>query len=282
MSLTIKRLAHGLGARVDGLDPRTQSKDDIAEVRAAWLEHQVLVLSDMEMTPEEHIALTRPFGELELHPDPGVRGTEYPELFRVTNAVTNGKRSLSETVARGWHSDGAYTNRPPTASLLHCRALPKVGGTTWFANQYLAYETLSPALKEIVEQLYVVNNIFHAPSVKARPRADMERAVAANPPVVHKVVRVHPETGRKALYLNELVSEKFDGWTEEESEGLLKYLFAHSTRPEFVYRHDWRLNDVVMWDNRCTVHFAPADYDPAELRDMWRSTLKGEPLGHYA
>jgi len=282
MNLEIRRLAYGLGAEIRGLNPKVQSAEEINAVRAAWLEHLVVVFTEMDMSLEEHIALSRHFGELLAHPNPGVRDDARPEVMRVTNLVENGKRSNTANVGRKWHSDGAYRTNPPTASLLHCRAIPDVGGDTWFTNMYMAYETLSETMRNIIDELYVVNSIARAASVKERGPHEVDRALAENPPVVHKLVREHPETGRKALYLNETVTEKILGMTEEESEGLLKYLYTHSVRSEFTFRHKWRVDDLVMWDNRCTMHLAPKDYHSDQLRDMRRTTLKGVTIGRFA
>lgn len=280
MPIEVKRLAFGLGARVTGVMPVESLTDgDVAAIRAAWLEHLVVVFPDMDMTIEQHIAFGRRFGELELHGDRGLRGDTYPEVFRVTNRVVDGKRSHTAHIGRKWHSDGAFTLRPSAGSLLHCRAIPEVGGNTLFTNMYMAYESLSPALRNVLDTLSVVNDSSLAPEYKIMDPDHVARAIRDNPPVVQPMVRVHPETGRKALYLNELLTREIDGMTRQESAGLLNFLYAHSVKAEFVYRHVWRVNDVVLWDNRCGMHLAPADYDPDALRDMCRVTLAGERIG---
>ena len=276
--LRLSRLAFGLGAEVTGVDASQPVADDtIAEIRRAWLEHVVLVFPDQNLDLPQHIAFSRRFGTLEAHPAKQYRHKDHSEIFEVTNRIVDGKKSLTAEVGRKWHSDGAFTVRPPTGSLLHCRQLPSVGGDTWFANMTAAYDKLSPALKNMVDGLSVVNDLGSYTAVR-----QLDDHVHDNPPVVQPMVRIHAETGRKALYLNETVTRQIHGMTREESAGLLQYLFAHSVRPEFTYRHRWRRHDLVLWDNRCAMHLAAGDYDPAEVRQMYRTTLEGEPSGFVA
>ena len=280
MMIKVRRLAYGLGAEVLGVDPsRAQDAATVVAIRAAWLEHLVLVFPGMDMTVAQHVEFSRHFGELEAHPVAGLRDEDHPEMFRVTNRVTAGKRSETAEAGRVWHSDGAYTLRPPTGGFLHCHARPDVGGDTWFTNMYRAYDTLSATLKGIADRLSVVNDLGAIPATKRRDTVKLAQAMRENPPVVQPMVRVHSETGRKALYLSEAVTRRIDGMSEEESRGLLQYLFAHSVRPEFTFRHTWRLHDLVLWDNRCAMHLAPPDFDQGQLREMFRTTLVGEPMG---
>ena len=280
MAIDVKRLAYGLGAEVRGANPtRPLSPETVRDIRDAWLEHSVLVFPGMEMTIEQHIAFSRNFGELEQHPIPAARHPDHPEVMVVTNkAAADGKPSITAETGRQWHSDGAFTLRPPTGSLLHCREIPSVGGDTWFTSMYMAYDTLSSTMKDLVGRLSVVNSLSHQTRTRD-PNQDVRKDV---PAVIQAMVRVHPETGRKALYLNETVTIRIDGMTHEEGAGLLRYLFDHSVRAEFTYRHHWRPYDLVMWDNRCTMHLAPKDYREGEPRYMCRTTLVGEPSGRLA
>jgi len=281
MSLAIQRLAYGLGAAVTGIDiSQPLGTDVVAEIQAAWMEHLVLVFPGQHLDMAQHIAFSRHFGELELHPEKHYRHPQYPEIFEITNRSVNGKRSETAEVGRSWHSDGAFTLRPPTGSLLYCREIPEYGGDTWFANMYLAYDRLSDTMKRVIDGLEVVNDLAHYMDVKNRDPGKTADHLRDNPPVVQPLVRVHPVTGRKALYLNETVTRQIHGMTPAESEGLLRFLFAHQVRPEFTYRHRWQRNDLVMWDNRCTMHLAPKDYDHSQLRLMCRTTLIGAPLGY--
>jgi taurine dioxygenase len=280
MTIEVRPLAYGLGAEVAGVDAtRTLDPDTVAQVRQAWLDHLILVFPGQHIDLAQHIAFSRHFGELEQHPERHLRHKDHPEIFEVTNRIVGGQRSETANVGRSWHSDGAFTVRPPTGSLLHCLAVPDVGGDTWFTNMYMAYETLSPVMQQVVDQLEVVNDLSFAAELKLHDQTKLAEDLKQIPPVVQPMVRVHPETGRKALYLNETVTRQIHGMTIEEGRGLLDFLYRHCVQAEFTYRHRWRPGDIVMWDNRCTMHLAPADYDPAKLRHMCRTTLLGEPLG---
>ncbi len=279
MKLTIRRLAYGLGAEVRDLDITAPlGPDVVAAIRQAWLDHGVLVFGGQDLTLDQHIAFSRNFGELEAHPVKRYRqNASYPEIFEVTNKLIDGKPSESANVGRVWHTDGSVTTRPPTGSLLHCHELPEVGGDTWFANLYLAYETLSPALQQMIEPLELVHDVRLAtqrssPGKEAGDHADV-------PAAIQPLVRTHPETGRKALYINPAVASHFHGMTREESAGLIDYLARHATRAEYTYRHRWTRHDLVMWDNRCTLHLAAGDFAPGQIRHMCRTTLVGEASG---
>jgi taurine dioxygenase len=275
MAIKIRPLAYALGAEVTDVDASKPLSDTtVKEIRDAWLQHQVLVFPDQDIDIAQHIAFSKNFGELELHRL--MLNSDNPEIFEVTNQPVNGKPSETGEVGRMWHSDGAFTVKPPTGSLLHCRARPTVGGDTWFTSMYLAYDRLSDRLKQVVDQLEVVNDLRGTDVMRATKIA---KKLMVSPPVILPMVRIHKETGRKALYLNETVTRSIHGMTPEESEGLLKYLFKHSVRAEFTYRHVWKLHDIVLWDNRCTMHLAPKDYDSSQIRHMCRTTLLGDPIG---
>ncbi len=280
MTLEIRRLSQSLGAELRGMQPQANLDDAaIAAIRAAWNEHKVLLIRGVEWSVEQHIAFTRRFGELELHGDKGLRGDEYREVLRVTNRIVDGKRSNTADIGRQWHSDGSFTLRPSGGSMLHCCAKPEVGGDTLFTNTAMAYDTLSDTLKAVVDTLSIVNDVSLAPEYRSMDPAQVARSIRDNPPVAYPMVRVHPATGRRALYVSPMMTREIYGMTRAESQGLLQYLFEHVTRPEFIYRHRWQVGDLIMWDNRCTMHLAPKDYDHSELRDMRRTTLMGEPIG---
>lgn len=281
--MQVKKLAYGCGAEVTGVDLRKELPQAmINAIRAAWLEHLVLVFPGQDISIEQHIAFSRHFGELELHPVKDFQNDRYPEIIEITNRVIDGKPSETGEVGRNWHSDGAYTTRPPTGSLLHCRALPEYGGNTWFTSMVMAYDTLSPKMKLIVEDLEVVNDLnyyYQQKGIGPRQAQKVEDDARRIPPVIQPMVRVHPETGKKALYLNEAVTRQIAGLSIDEGAGLLQYLFKHSVRAEFTYRHYWRLHDIVFWDNRSVMHLAPKDYDSDQIRHMCRTTLVGASSG---
>lgn len=283
MSIQVRKLAYGMGAEVTGLDlSQPLDANSVASVRKAWLEHLVLVFPGQELSMQQHIDFSLRLGELELHPLTRFHGKGHPEIVEISNRVVDGKRSQTAAVGRAWHSDGAYTVRPPTGSLLYCKALPDVGGDTWFSNLYLAYDALSDTLKNLLGRLSVVNDINYYYATIGRGLQDdknVARDSVDTPAVIQPLVRVHPETGRKVLFISPSVVRKIVGMTEAESAGILKYLSALAVRPEFTYRHYWQVGDLVLWDNRCTLHLAPADYDTAQVRHMVRTTLMGEPQG---
>jgi taurine dioxygenase len=274
MTLTIDRIGFALGARVTGVDlSRRLDSGTVAALRAAWLEHQALVFPGQDLDARRFLDVARCFGELETIRAAG-RDPELPNIGYITNLPGLGRDPAARPGGlfkngEEWHSDENYTTRPTSATFLLAKQLPPVGGDTMFANQYLAYETLSPRLQQIVDELEVVQSI---PKRSTPPDPD-ER------PAVHPMVRVHPETGRRALFLGAR-AEQIVGMTVEESAPLLDYLNRHAVRYEFCYRHRWTLGDLVMWDNRCLLHIALRDYDhDNEPRHLFRAACVGEESG---
>jgi taurine dioxygenase len=285
MALKLRRLSYPLGAEVCDIDVSApMSESEFGEIYQAFLDHCILLFRGQNVTREQHIEFSRRFGELDRHDAfPSDRHPQYPELMVVTNdPAPDGTPSVSRYTGRRWHTDMSHTLAPSMGSLLRCWRVPEVGGDTLFANMYRAYETLSAGMQKMLEGLHAVH---YAGDRKlgdtAADRAHVEEQLRLSPPVAHPVVRVHPETGRKAIYLGEKV-KRFEGMTEEESRPLIEYLNRHATRPEFVYRHQWRPHDIVLWDNRCTMHQALGDFDQTQSRYMERTTVTGTPLGHPA
>jgi taurine dioxygenase len=281
MGLQLRPLSFALGAEVIALDLRAPVSESLAsEIREAWLKYSVLLFRDQDITPEQHVAFSRSLGEVEVgnalshynHP-------EYPEIFMVTNHMVNGKPSETKDTGRQWHSDLSYTTRPAAGSLLHAREVPPVGGDTLFASMYRAYDTLSEPMKRFIEPLSAVHDFWNSKDIKKRDPTVVARMLKNTPPVAQPVVRVHPETGRKALYVHEAATSRILELRETESDAFLKLLFEHSTAVENQYRHQWRLLDLLVWDNRCTMHIALADYDRSQGRHMFRTTLIGTPSG---
>lgn len=275
-----------MGARVTGIDlsqPLTDAQ--WSEIHAAWLKHILLVFPNQKLTPEQQISFAGRFGPLDdHHEDPTYRLPGYPEIYQIGNFMMDGKMSKTKDTGRKWHSDHSYTTRPTLVSMLYCRKIPSVGGSTAFSNMYLAYDTLSDKLKSILEDMEAVHDLtnYLRPTLLWKPSVKSTDAIRAKfPAVVQPVIRVHPETGRKALYVNEGQTSRLLGLTEEEGEGLLDFLFRHSVRPEFTYRHFYQVDDLVLWDNRCAQHIALADYvhDSDHPRHMYRLTVLGEPCG---
>jgi taurine dioxygenase len=272
-SIEVRRIAGALGAEVLGVDlARGLSPETVAELRRIWLEHLVIFFRDQALTPAQYLAFAETFGEPVEYPF--VKGLEgYP---RITPVV----KLEHEKVNFGgiWHSDTTYLETPPMASMLLAREIPPVGGDTLFANQYLAYDTLSDGLKRTLDGLTGVASSAKADVSKTREdrirtdgRDDARRDYTAE----HPVVRTHPETGRKALFVNVAHTACFKGWTEAESAPLLDYLFRHQVQPEFACRFVWRPGSIALWDNRCVQHNPVNDYHGYK-RVMHRITLKGD------
>ncbi len=281
MTIQVRRLSAALGAEISGVQLDLPLDEATLEaVRQAWREHLVLLFRDQPLTHAQHIAFSRQFGALDDHAAiPNFRDADYPEILPVTNQFVSGRR---QPVGRQWHSDLSTTLRPPRASMLRSEVVPPVGGDTMFASMYLAYESLSDKMKEAIDDLWAVHDMGVAKHSRQRDPAELAAARARNPPVAHPLVRVHPETGRKALYASEMTTTGIEGMSQEESAALLEYLFRHSVRPEFTWRHRWRAHDLICWDNRCAMHLALGDYDIEIPRRLYRTTLLGEPSGHLA
>jgi taurine dioxygenase len=270
--MEIRRVAGALGAEIHGVDLSGKlPQEDLERIRKAWLEHLVVFFRDQPLAPEAFMAFARQIGRPVEYPF--VRGIAgFPEIIEV-------KKLEHEKINFGgvWHSDTAYLEVPPMASMLLARELPPYGGDTLFANMYLAYETLSSGMKSMLEKLIAINSSAKANVTRTREdriRTDgREEAQEFN--AEHPVVRTHPETGRKALYVNFAHTLRFKDMTEEESAPLLGYLFQHQIRPEFTCRFAWRPGSIALWDNRCAQHNPVNDYH-GYRRLMHRITLAGD------
>ena len=270
--IEVRPVAGALGAVVRGVDIARPLEDEvIAEVRQAFLDHLVVFMRDQKLTPQAQLAFAQRFGQ----------PMEYPQLKGLPECplVTPVVKLENERVNFGgvWHSDTSYLARPPMASMLYAVETPPRGGDTLFANQYLAYETLSEGLQQTLAGLVGVNSSAKADVSKTRE--DRLRDAGAELKVLigeHPVVRTHPETGRKALYLNFGHTARFRDWTEQESVPLLDYLFMHQVKPEFTCRFQWEPGSLAFWDNRCAQHYPVNDYHGFR-RVMHRVTLEGDP-----
>jgi taurine dioxygenase len=241
-----------------------------AEIRSAFLKHQVIFFRDQKLDPAGLLAFARSLGRPVEYPL--VRGLDgFPEVIEV-------KKLEHERHNFGgiWHSDTAYLEQPPMGSMLIAREVPPLGGDTEFASQYLAYEALSDGMKKLLANLRAVNSSAKADVSRTREDRIKEQGGESREFVgVHPAVRTHPETGRKALYVNVAHTVRFDGMTEEESAPLLQYLFRHQVKPEFTCRFQWRVGSLAFWDNRCTQHNPINDYH-GHRRVMHRVTLAGD------
>ena len=279
-SITVTPVGYALGAEVTGIDlAQPLSKADFETILNAWHQHLILVFPDQHITPLQQIEFSRHFGQLDHHESqPFNRHPEHDDMMLITNKLVRGKPSQTKTAGQNWHTDLSYTIRPAKGTTLYCLEKPAVGGDTCFANMYLAYETLSDKMRQFLDTLEGVHDASLVASLDKRDPALTAEFKRLNPLVVHPAVRLHPGTNRKALYVNERV-RNFLGMSEGESKAIIDYLCQYSIQPRFVYRHRWRLHDMIMWDNRCLTHLAVGDYDPAEPRHMLRTSLLGEYVG---
>jgi taurine dioxygenase len=268
----VRPIAGALGAEISGIDLAQALPDEVvAALRRAWLEHLVLFFRDQPLTPAQFMAFAGRFGE----------PVEYPYLKGIEGfpRITEVKKLEHERINFGgvWHSDTTYLECPPMASLLLAREIPPFGGDTLFANMYLAYETLSERMQRLLDGLTAVNSSAKADASKTREdrvRTDGRDGARAELVAEHPVVRTHPETGRKALFVNPGHTVRFGGMTEEESRPLLEFLFRHQVRPEHTCRFVWRPGSIALWDNRCAQHNPINDYHGFR-RVMHRITLAG-------
>ena len=281
-SIRIERVGYACGARVTGIDvSKKLSQEELDVIHKAWLEHLVLVFPGQQLDAKALVRFTGLFGPLDDYAtQPFNRHPEINEVMVLTNKHTNGKPSKTYNAGQNWHTDLSYTLRPAKATSVYCVEKPSVGGDTMFANMYLAYETLSPKMREFLDGLEGVHDASLIEGLDKRGPEVANEFRRLNPPVVHPAVRVHPETGKRALYVNERV-RNFLGLSEAESKPIVQFLCQHSVGPRMTYRHYWTVGDLVMWDNRCLVHLAVGDYDPAEIRHMLRTSGMGDYYGRY-
>lgn len=271
--LIVKPLSRSVGAEIHGVNLLEPVSDQlIAEIRKIWLEHGVIFFRDQPLDSAAYLAFARRFGEVVEYPF--VKGLpDFPLIIPVLK-LPHEKHNFGGV----WHTDTTYLAEPPSATMLIARELPPVGGDTMFASNYAAYEALSEGLKKTLEQLTAVNSSAKAAVTHSREDRLGDSATSKGRDELnseHPVVRTHPETGRKALYINPGHTVRFVGWTEEESAPLLDYLFAHQVRPEFTCRFSWTPGAIALWDNRCVLHNPINDYH-GHKRLLHRITLKGD------
>jgi taurine dioxygenase len=271
-SVEVRPLAGAIGAEIAGVDLAQLDEPTVAAIRQVWLDHLVIFFRDQNLTPAQLVAFARRIGQPIEYPF--LKGLDgFPEITPVVKLE-------HETINFGgiWHSDTAYLECPPMGSMLLAREVPPAGGDTIFANMYLAYETLSPGMRRRLDGLVAVNSSAKADVTKTREdrlrdgaRSDARHEYIAE----HPVVRTHPETGRKALYVNRGHTVRFAGMSPGESAPLLDFLFAHQTRPEFTCQFRWAVGSLALWDNRCAQHNPINDYH-GYRRVMHRVTLAGD------
>jgi taurine dioxygenase len=268
-----------LGAAITGLDLSVPlSRDDFALIHRAHLEHHVLVFRDQHITPAQQVAFSRRFGPLQIHVLRQFQLPNEPEVLRISNIKENGQPIGLGDAGHFWHSDLSYKPIPSLGSMLHAQELPQDGGDTLFANQHLAWDQLPGYLRRAIDGRSAEHSYLakYAELQQRSPwRPNLTRAqIDEVKPVTHPIVRTHPETGRRALFVSEHFTTRVIGLPDSDSRALLDELFAFSTRPEFIYRHQWRARDMVFWDNRSVMHLA-AGCPEDQRRLLYRTTIEG-------
>ncbi|MCB1742968.1 MAG: TauD/TfdA family dioxygenase [Gammaproteobacteria bacterium] len=276
--MTIHPVAGALGAELRGVDLSRLSDAEFDRIHEALLEHSVIFFRDQDISPAQQVGFAKRFGDIHLHPY--IEGMpEHPEIVQVIKTETD-----TYNFGGGWHTDQMFSERPASLTMLYARELPPAGGDTLYSSMYAAYESLSETMKALLGELRTVNlgdtpnhrsgmsraqRYQHAKGIKMRANAPQGPAE-----VIHPLVRTHPDTGRKALYIGGH-SHYFEGMSAEESAPIISYLKAHSVRPEFTCRFRWQPGSMAIWDNRCTQHNAINDYQ-GQRRVMHRITIQGE------
>jgi taurine dioxygenase len=280
MSLQIKPLGQQLGAQIVGAD-LTRPLDDgvFAQIRAAFNQYEVLCFRGQELSDEDQIRFSARFGQLRKLKLTNVLLDQKPEIFVVSNIKKEGQYIGSYDAGVFWHTDGAYLPNPHAISALRALKVPEVDGTvlgdTNFASTSAAYNGLPEAMKKRIDNLQALQSIMHrlSKTLESGIKKDYTAAVKSDPEAIHPVVRIHPENGKKCLFVTEGYTAKILGLPDDESKDLIRELTAHCIKPEFTYRHRWQQHDLVMWDDCSTQHKATFDYPESAPRLMHRTTI---------
>jgi alpha-ketoglutarate-dependent taurine dioxygenase len=281
--LQVRALSPALGGEVRGVDLR-QPMDaaTFEELHQVWRQCLVLVFPGQHVSDEEHVRFTRRFGDCEIFHQEIIKSKHVREIFRVSNVDEEGRHMGPDhptvrqlAIAQSWHTDSSYRSIPCNGALLHGLEVSRSGGETEFANQYLVYEALPERLKRQVEGRKARHNFeyMHVLQPLLKPLAPAERA--AMPSVWQPMVRIHPATRRKSLYISPIYNDEVEGMPPQEGRKLIAELAEFAGQPRFVYRHRWETDDVLLWDNRCTMHRV-TPFDPRERRVMHRTTIVGD------
>ena len=281
MSIEFRPLSDALGAEVVGVDVSEDLSDEtIAEIRTGWLQNNILLFRNQEMTRQQQKAFTQRFGTLMVSPNSRTRFPEHPEVLVFSNIQVDGEYigSPPARVGEGWHSDFFYLKEPAGGSFFYAKEAPENGGETWFANMTKAYEALSEEKKSTLSVrrcTYSQIKTLQILNPELPPMTDEQKR--ALPDVTHPMVRVHPETGRTALFvgLRGTPACCVDGMKEGEGVEFLEELRSFATQPQFTYSHQWRPGDAILWDNRCTMHRATVFPDEIGRRLCYRTTIEG-------
>ena len=266
--ITVDRVTPVIGAEIGGVDLASVDEETWSEIQRAFADHLVLFFRDQHLSPEAHMALGRRFGELHVHPAaPSL--PDHPEVM-----IIHADERSKVVPGDGWHTDVSCDERPPLGTILYLKEMPPTGGDTLFASMYAAYDELSEPMKRFLDPLHAKHESRHHYAGRYET-AEEDSRDGAYPEAVHPVVRTHPVTGRRALYVNRTFTTRILELSGLESRGLLDTLFAHQEDPRYQCRFRWRPHSVAIWDNRCTQHYAVWDYFP-EVRHGLRVSVVGE------
>ena len=281
--LSVQKASTALGAEILGVDlSKEPDERTFQQIVERWHKHEVVFFRNQTLTPEQHVAFSRRFGELEHHVRTDVCKPGYPEILVVSNIIENGKPIGSQDAGLFWHSDLCYKAEPSRGSLFYAREVPRKDGETlgdtMFASMTTAFDALPENTKKRISGLKAVNSYlkaYHCDRKSGQRPPLTEEQKKKVPDVEHPMIRAHPFTGRKCVFVNEGYTIRINGLDQAESDKLLAEILAHITKPEFVYRHKWQDGDFLMWDNCSTQHCAIADYSLPQRRLMERTTLRG-------
>lgn len=272
-TIEVTPIAGALGAEISGVDlSQPLGNQTFQEVHDALMENLVIFFRDQDIDPDQHKAFGARFGELQVHPfAPHLE--DHPEIIVIENDEERPSK------INNWHTDVTFMEKPPLGSILHAQQVPEAGGDTMWANMYAAYEDLSDKWQDFLSDLEAVHDFTHNFGKRLlRQEGGYEKLQKAQqnfPPAVHPVVRTHPVTGRKGVFVNSAFTTHIDGMSQRESDAVLGFLYEHIRTPEFSCRFNWQKHSIAFWDNRCTQHYPIADYWPAERR-MYRVTVNGD------
>jgi taurine dioxygenase len=277
--VTVVPTGQALGAEIRNVDLKSLGNEDFDAIHRAWLDHLVILFRGQQLSDADLVAFSRRFGDLDHAPvqETGRRFVEgYPEIYVVSNVIENGvpigSLGAGEAV---WHTDMSYLDDPPKASILYALETPPAGGDTYFCSMYRALELVPDHVRHTISRLKLKHDATYNSGGYVRQGATAVDDPAASPGVYHPMVCRHPETRRPVLYLGRRRNAYIDGLTLAESEALLDKVWSHATREEVTWRHHWQVGDVVLWDNRCTMHRRDP-FDPASRRVLHRTQIKGE------
>ena len=278
--MQIEPLTEAVGADITGVDlSESLDQSTFEKIKAALHNYGVIVFSNQTLDEKQQLAFSSRFGPLEIHIATQYNMPEHPEIILLSNKLVNGQPIGIQEAGRFWHSDLSYMAIPSLGSIINALQMPppEVGGNTHYAGMHAAYDALGPAMKKKLKGLQAVHDLSYRVGLdegEGRPRLAINEELRERTTTAHPVVRTHPQTGRKVLFVNEGFTTAIAGWSEDESRDLLDELFAHQSRPEFTYIHKWQAHDIVMWDNVIVIHKATW-FDPSYTRHAHRTTVSG-------